>query len=184
MPHRWSIGPAALLLFALTEPAAAAGPDPAEAVPPPAEALPGATREPAPAPLVVTKNRAATTQAVAGACKAAPLPLYVEDWGRLADLTREDPRVFQQADFWRIRRENTRWLVAGIVAGSGVATLATAHRLQTGEWSDRNKWMLVGGLTTALVSTLAYWAFSPDRDDLLTVLNHWNLRHPDRPLAP
>lgn len=179
-----SFGPAALLLFGLTAPATAAEPGPAAAVPAPTAAAPDAASQPAPPSRVVTKHGAAPTQVVACACQAAPLPLYVEDWGRLADLTRGDPRVFQQADFWRTRKENTRWLVAGILAGSGVATLATAHRLQAGEWSDRNKWMLVGGLTTALISTLAYWAFSPDRDDLLTVINHWNLRHPDRPLAP
>jgi hypothetical protein len=35
-----------------------------------------------------------------------------------------------------------------------------------------------------MVAVLMNWAFAPDRDDRLTVINHWNLRHPDQVLAP
>lgn len=175
----------AALAFTLTAPLAAAqDPSPTGAQPPAAETAPEPAVAPAKAPAPAAKAPDAVARTMSCACQPEPLPLYVEDWGRLANLTREDSRVFGHADFWRTRQESTRWLVAGIVIGGGVSALATADRLGAGEWSDRNKWMLVGGLTTALVSTLAYWAFSPDRDDLLTVLNQWNLRHPDRPLAP
>lgn len=126
----------------------------------------------------------AVPKALACTCKPAKLPLYVEDWGRLADLVRDDREVFGKADFWRRRQESTRWLAAGILGGVGAAGLATFDRLRSERWSEGNKWFLTGGLLTAAVSTLAYWAYSPDRDDLLTVVNHWNLRHPDQPLAP
>jgi hypothetical protein len=129
---------------------------------------------------------AKSAAAVATNCGPArpPLPLYVDDWGRLADLTLSDPVVFSKADFWRNRQDTSRWLFAGVILGGGAAALATFDRLGTGSWTDTNKWMLAGGLSAAVLSLLAQWAFAPDRDDLLTVINHWNLRHPDQPLAP
>jgi hypothetical protein len=80
--------------------------------------------------------------------------------------------------------ESSRWLLVGAFLGGGAVTLATIDRLGNENWTDTNKWGLAGGLALAAVSTLAYLAFSPDRDDRLTVINHWNLRHPGRPLAP
>ncbi len=102
----------------------------------------------------------------------------------MADLTRPDPVVFEKADFWRNRHESSRWWLVGVFLGGGAASVATIDRLGNGSWTDTNKWGLAGGVAVAAVSLLAYWAFSPDRDDRLTVINHWNLRHPDRPLAP
>jgi len=117
-------------------------------------------------------------------CALSKSPLYVEDWGRLTDLTQSDPLVSARAEFWRDRQNTSRWLLAGVILGGGAATLATFNRLSTESWTDTNKWMLAGGLSAAALSMLTYWAFAPDRDDLLTVINHWNLRHPDRTLAP
>jgi hypothetical protein len=50
--------------------------------------------------------------------------------------------------------------------------------------STANKWEFGGGAVVLVTSVLAWWLMSPDRDDFLTVINHWNLRHHDRPLAP
>ena len=122
---------------------------------------------------------------VACKCDQARTPLYVEDWGRLADLTRSDPVVFEKADFWRNRHDTCQWLLgSGLLLGGGVAALGTINRLGNDAWSNTEKWSLAGGLGVALVAVLMNWAFSPDRDDRLTVINHWNLRHPDQVLAP
>lgn len=136
----------------------------------------------------VEKTTLPAKPAAAAVCNCGParppLPLYVEDWARLADLTQADPVVFSKADFWRSRQDTSRWLFAGVILGGGAAALASFDRLGTGRWTDTNKWMLAGGLSAAVLSVLTYWAFAPDRDDLLTVINHWNLRHPDQTLAP
>jgi hypothetical protein len=109
----------------------------------------------------------------------------VADWGRLAELTRTDALVYSHAEFWAARRQSTDWVLAlGIAVGGGVAALGTITWLIDDGWSKNNKRMTVGGLTVAALSLFANWAFAPDRDDLATVINQWNLRHPDRTLAP
>jgi hypothetical protein len=75
-------------------------------------------------------------------------------------------------------------LGTGLILGGGAAALGTMDRLSTGSWSNTSKWSTAGGIGVALLSLLANWAFAPDRDDLLTVINHWNLRHRDPQLAP
>jgi hypothetical protein len=134
----------------------------------------------------VAKDPAAPRPAAA-ACSCEPVhaAVYVEDWGRLADLTRSDPMVFEKAEFWRSRQDTSRWVLGtGVILGGGAAALGTFTRLTSDSWSRSSKWCVAGGLGTALVSLLLNWAFSPDRDDLLTVINHWNIRHPDLLLAP
>jgi len=122
---------------------------------------------------------------VAPACKSAPLPVYIENWGRLADLTREDPEVSPRAEFWAERHELTSWLLGGgQIVGGGAVALGISDRLTDDGWARRAKWSAVGGASVVLVSYFVAWAFGPDRDDLLTVINQWNFRHPDRPLAP
>jgi len=132
-----------------------------------------------------TPANAATQVKVAPVCKSAPLPVYIEDWGRLADLTREDSEVFPRAEFWAKRHEQTSWIRGGgLIVGGGAVVLGIADRLTDDTSSRRAKWSIAGGVGVALVSAFVYWAFDPDRDDLLTVINQWNFRHPDRPLAP
>jgi hypothetical protein len=110
--------------------------------------------------------------------------VYIEDWGRLAALTQSDSLISPRAEFWARRREQANWVLgAGLILGGGAFALGTVDGLVTGEWSRPAKWQ-TAGVGAALVSFLAYLAFSPDRDDLLTILNQWNLRHPDRLLAP
>ncbi len=119
------------------------------------------------------------------ACAALPAPVYVADWGRLAELTRSDALVYSHAEFWAARRQAADWLLAvGFAAGGGVAALGTINWLIDDEWSKTDKRMTVGGIAVVALAVFANWAFAPDRDDLATVINHWNLRHPDRLLAP
>jgi hypothetical protein len=125
------------------------------------------------------------TTASAPMCKPAHQPVYVEDWDRLVALTRSDAVVSPKAEFWAARHQSTSWvLAAGLILGGGTAGLGSFNRLSSGSWTTTSQWSVAGGISTALVSLFANWAFAQDRDDLLTVINHWNLRHPDQPLAP
>ena len=137
------------------------------------------------------KKTATATPAVAVPASAAPscppayVPVYIEDWGRLARLTQTDPLIAPKADFWAARQVQANWVVGtGLILGGGAVALGTMEWLTTGELSRTVKSSMVGGVGAALVSFLAYLAFAPDRDDLLTVINQWNLRHPDLRLAP
>lgn len=123
--------------------------------------------------------------ATAPSCPLAPAPVYIEDWARLATLTESDSVVFPKAEFWATRREQANWVLGtGLILGGGAAVLGTVDRLSAGSWSNTSKWTTAGGVGVALVSLLLNWAFAPDGDDFVTIINHWNLRHPDRQLAP
>jgi hypothetical protein len=143
---------------------------------PPAEVARPASNEPTDKP---------PTAAAAVNCPAAVVPVYIEDWARLAALTESDSVIFPKAEFWARRREQANWVLGtGLILGVGATTLGTMNALATDSWSNTSKWTTAGGVGVALVSLLLDWAYAPDRDDLMTVINHWNLRHPDRLLAP
>jgi len=118
-------------------------------------------------------------------CAPAKLPVYIGDWQRLAELTQSDPVIFSKAEFWASRKKSTDWAFAGgMMLGVSAVAVGSIADLDAGFWSDSSKRLAAGGFAVMLVSVFVNWAFSPDRDDLLTIINHWNLRHPDRPLAP
>ena len=125
---------------------------------------------------------AATTPVEA---KAVRLPTYVENWDSLAELTRSDRVVFPQVDFWISRRSYAFWELGSVsLLGGGVAAFGLFDRLANDHWTNMTKWSVAGGLSVAIVSLVVAWAISPDRNDFLNVINQWNLRHPDQPLAP
>jgi hypothetical protein len=145
---------------------------------PPTEVATPTSNEPA-------KKVVPPTSTAAPNCPLAPAPVYIEDWARLAALTESDSVVFPKAEFWATRREQANWVLGiGLILGGGAAVLGTVDRLSTGAWSNTSKWTTAGGVGVALVSLLLNWAFAPDRDDFVTIINQWNLRHPDRRLAP
>ena len=73
---------------------------------------------------------------------------------------------------------------SGLLIGGGLILAGTLDRLSNDCWTDGSKWTVFSGVSVAAVTLLISWALAPERDDLLTVINHWNLRHPERPLAP
>lgn len=140
----------------------------------------GTVSAPTPAPVAAAKPIAVEPRG-----KATRLPVYIADWGRLAELTQSDRLVFPQADFWADRQEHVRWILGGgLFVGVGVAIAGTISRVATDHWTDTAERSVAAGVSVAALTLIAAWWLSPDHDDLLTVINQWNFRHPDRPLAP
>ena len=128
---------------------------------------------------------ARTSAAPPNRSRPVRLPTYVEDWDRLAELTRSDRVVSAQVDYWVSRRSYVAWELGGVsVTGGSVAAVGVFGRLANDHWTNVTKWSVAGGLCATIVSVAVAWAISPDRNDLLDVINQWNLRHPAQPMAP
>jgi hypothetical protein len=161
---------------AVAEPLAPGNPTPVEGAEKPAE--PAVQEKPA----AKAGHRA---DAPSPACPKPVLPVYIADWGRLAELTGSDPEIAPKSKFWAKRHEDTMTIfAAGTIVGTGALLLGTVDRLTSDGWTKTGKWEVVGGAGGVLFTLFLSWLFDPDHDDFLTVVNHWNLRHPDRPLAP
>jgi hypothetical protein len=119
------------------------------------------------------------------ACAQPKPPVYVADWARLAELTRSDSLIFTQVDAHASRRETARHVATvGAALGVAVALLGAFRGLFDDGWTHANKGTVVVGSGLTAVSLLTAWTINPDRDDFLTLINHWNLRHPDLVIAP
>jgi hypothetical protein len=141
-----------------------------------------ATTEVKPAEKSVAKAKPPVTTV---ACTQPKPPVYVADWVRLAELSRSDSLILDQVDVYASRHETARHVaIVGSAVGVAVALVGTLRGLFGNGWTDGNKGTLLGGGGLTVVSLLAGWAINPDRDDFLTLINHWNLRHPDLVMAP
>ncbi len=111
--------------------------------------------------------------------------LYIEDWAHLAKVTRPDALLFDRADSLA-SRDTARGQIAtsGLLVGGSAAVAGTIARLGTDHWTSLSKWGVAGGLSVVVVSLVTAWLVAPDRSDLVSVVNEWNQRHPDHPLAP
>jgi len=171
--------------LATEEPADTESPPPAQTEEKSEQPVP--TEKPAATPVAVANPTPAVAPVSCPklSCPKARIPVYIVDWGRLAELTASDEEVAPISKFWADRHDGTsRIQAAGTIIGTGSILFGTVNRLTTDSWTDMNKWTIAGGAAVLLVSALTSYLFAPDRDDFLTVINHWNLRHPDRPLAP
>lgn len=111
--------------------------------------------------------------------------LYIQDWGHLAEVTRADEEIFDRADSLSNRDSASRQITTvGWLLGGSVAASATISRLSTDHWTSFTKGGVAGGLGLLAVSYAISWFVAPDHGDLASVVNEWNHRHPDRPLAP
>lgn len=128
----------------------------------------------------------ARPKTVVAAASARPKPpVYVADWARLAELTRSDSLLSSQAEGFARRNDTFRVLSTGGTALGGIAALLGAFdAVSAGSWSDFDKWSVATGVAVAAVSLFAAWVRESDHDDFLTLINQWNLRHPDQVLAP
>jgi hypothetical protein len=126
-------------------------------------------------------------QACTCAAKERPvrLPVFVVDWGHLAGLTKSDPDVLAVAENGEKRARGASLLGhGGVGVGLAVTFVGFLRHVQTGQWSKGTELTFAGGLVMAALSALAAWNYAPDHGDLADAVNLWNLRHPDRPLAP
>ena len=116
---------------------------------------------------------------------AHPVVLYIQDWSHLAEVTRTDAQVFARADYLAMRSEASRQVtIVGWLLGGSVALAGTISRLSTDHWTDFTKWSVGGGLGLVALTSAISWLVEPNHSDLAAVVNDWNQRHPDRPLAP
>jgi len=114
-----------------------------------------------------------------------PVVLYIQDWEHLADVTRSDDKIFARADSLVSQHlRSSQTATSGLLVGGSVTVAAAISRLTSDHWTDFTKWGLAGGLSLIAVSMVISWAIDPDHSDLASVVNQWNERHPERPLAP
>ncbi len=118
-------------------------------------------------------------------CPVHLAPVYVASWPRLEALTQSDALIFPQVESLARRQDAARTLAVGGVAVGGIATLVgTFHALGQDSWSRFDKWSVASGGILAATTLFLAWAIEPDRDELYTLINQWNLRHPQQELAP
>jgi hypothetical protein len=192
--------PSLAFILVVTGRLAFAGTDAANQIPEPAATKPAAEPEPA-KPAEAAKPMAAAPKAVqadatkpaakpaaklaSSSCAQSLPPVYVADWARLAALTQSDSQIFAEVDGFAQRHDVVRNItVAGVVLG-GIATMVGGfHAVSADEWTKFDRWSVAGGLSLTAVSLFIAWAMEPDRDDFYTLINQWNLRHPQQVLAP
>lgn len=179
------------LLVALLTAAFTASPARAEEQPaPPVSAATASPASPSPASGKIEPERAApaaTAKATECACVPVrpPVPVFVEDLARLAELTKSDPLVFERAHHLARREESSRRVAgAGLILGLGTLGLGTMRRLHDGHWGTGSAATFISGGVVTIAALLAAWAISPDRDDRMQVINAWNQRHPQSVLWP
>lgn len=173
------LSPSLAFLVVMTGRLAFADAETASPTPEPAASRPAAEPE-------ATKPVAKVTPKLAcPSCPQALPPVYVADWARLAALTQSDSQIFGEVDSFAGRHDVVRNItVAGVVLG-GIATMVGGfHAVSADEWTKFDKWSVAGGLSVTAVSLFIAWAMEPDRDDFYTLINQWNLRHPQQVLAP
>ena len=126
-----------------------------------------------------------TTPAKPSVSPPHPVILYIQDWGHLAEVTRSDEQIFSRVADLTDRESASRQIaVVAFLVGGSVATVATVSRLSTDHWTDSTKWSVAAGVSGAIVGWAIAWLVAPAHSDLVSVVNEWNQRHPDRPLAP
>ncbi|HEU4382513.1 MAG TPA: hypothetical protein VFR85_03330 [Anaeromyxobacteraceae bacterium] len=119
--------------------------------------------------------------------------IYVKDLDHLAELVREDPTVAAKASSIASRRTNAM-TVGGVTIAAGMVVFLTGMGNETcrdepvpfpGSGSirmcqaDSTQSMIGLGITAA--GSLLVALLWPGPNELLDVINDWNVAHPDRP---
>jgi len=138
---------------------------------------------------IESEKTAPATTAKAAECACVPvqppLPVFVDDAARLAELTRSDPLVSEQADQLASRRTAAKNVAGvGAILGLGTLGLGAIMRLNEGHWTTGNAATAISGGVLTVAALLLGWAMWPDRQDRLDVINAWNQRHPQDVLWP
>jgi hypothetical protein len=119
-------------------------------------------------------------------------PLYIKHLDHLGDLVKDDPLLDNQASDLTYRQHNSR-LVFGISLVTLAVVAVTPFLVKKTDCAgsgptmlcqqDHNLiYLLVGSGISAAIAAIGL-GFAPRRDEFIDVVNDWNQRHPDRPLA-
>lgn len=172
------------LILVSVRPCLAQDAPPADAAPaaPPAIGTPAAKPETKASETPVARVKA---PAPVAACPPPKAVVFVSDWERLAELTRSDSLIYERADSLAQRNQTVRDVsVGGVVLGGGIALLAGVHALSNDHWSRFDNGALTVGIGVGALSLFISWLSDHNRDDFYTLINQWNLRHPEQRLAP
>lgn len=117
--------------------------------------------------------------------------IYVKDLRRLAELVDGDEVVSPLARNLHQRHVTSEVVWWGSLIGG--AALLAASVLVPGDdcstiggskycsFGPTNYGLMYGGLGLGVIGPIVGWILTPKRDDLLDVINNWNVRHPDEP---
>ncbi len=180
--------PSLAFVLLVTGRLAFAATDTATQLPEPGAEKPAAESEAAQPTAEAPKTAAAARPTPKLTCPSCPQslpPVHVADWARLAALTQPDAQIFGEVDGFAQRHDVVRnVMVAGVVLGGIAAMIGGFHAVSADGWTEFDRWSVAGGLSVTAVSLFIAWAMEPDRDDFYTLINRWNLRHPQQVLAP
>jgi hypothetical protein len=156
----------------------------AEAVPvPDAEAIPQAESKPR-----RVSNRPKPPAAEPD-LRAVPAPVYIMSAEHLVSLTANDPEVSHMAREIRDRKNTAvAAIVGGGLAGAAIGFIGLSQDVCTDYgYGVRscvpNMRMVYLGSALASLGLLIGVASQPRADEVISTINTWNERHPDRPIA-
>jgi hypothetical protein len=119
-------------------------------------------------------------------------PLYIKDLDHLADLVKDDPPLEKRASDLADRLLDARIAYGASAFVLAAGTLTTFIVKKTDcvgsgptmlcQQDPNLTYLLVGMGVSAVIAAIAFGT-APRRDDFIDVVNDWNQRHPDRPLA-
>ena len=119
-------------------------------------------------------------------------PLYIKNLDHLADLVKDDPLLDKRALDLVDRLQNSR-IMYGISLVTLAAAAVTPFLIKKTDCvgsgptmlcqQDPNlTYLLIGSGISVVIGAIAF-GMAPERDEYIDVVNDWNQRHPDRPLA-
>jgi hypothetical protein len=118
-------------------------------------------------------------------------PLYIKDLDHLADLVKDDPPLDRRASDLaeRLRDARIAYGASVLVLAAGTLTSFIVEKndcVGSGPTlcqQDPNLTYLLVGMGVSVVIAAIAFGTAPRRDEFIDVVNDWNQRHPDRPLA-
>jgi hypothetical protein len=126
-----------------------------------------------------------TNQCLAIKPEPQKIPRYIGDWEQLSRLAGSDQDIMPMADQFASRAKfATGMAKVGVLSGLGLGLIGVISGTSGDSWSKQDKGLAIGGAGVAVLSLVTYLISMPDRSDFLDVINLWNQRHPDLPIAP
>jgi hypothetical protein len=113
------------------------------------------------------------------------IPRYIGDWDQLSRLAGSDPGIAPMTNQFASRDKFAGDVAkVGILSGLGLGLFGVVSGTSGDSWSKQDKGLAIAGAGVAVLAWVTYWLSMPARSDFLDVINLWNQRHPDLPVAP